>query len=99
MQGKYQLELDKVVAEIQKVSAKNVMIQVPDGMKPEATTIVKELEEKTGANVMIWFGACWGSCDLPPEIKDVDLLVQFGHSPWPFWKDHEHVKVVAAYTE
>ncbi len=97
MQEKYRLELENVVAEIKRVQAKNVLIQVPDGLKPQATAITKVLEDKTGANVLIWFGACWGSCDLPPDIKDVDLLVQFGHSAWPFWKDHEHVNVVAEY--
>ncbi len=97
MQEKYNLELEKAIAEISKVEAKNVLIQLPDGLKPKATEIVKKLEEKTKANVMVWFGSCWGSCDLPPDIKDIDLLIQFGHSPWPFWKDHEHVKVVAEY--
>ncbi len=99
MQEKIHIELDKAVAEIQRVQAKNVLIQVPDGLKPKALEIAKDLEVKTGANVMIWFGACWGSCDLPPDIKDVDLLIQFGHAAWPFWKDHEHVKVVAEYSE
>jgi len=76
----YDLELDKVVKQINKQKAKSVLIQLPDGLKPKATEIVNTLQEKTKANIMIWFDTCFGACDIPKA--DVDLIVQFGHSPW-----------------
>lgn len=76
----YDLELDKVIFEINNTKAKNVLIQLPDGLKSKATEIVDFLKKKTNANIFIWLGSCWGSCDYP-EIKNIDLLVQFGHAP------------------
>ena len=80
----YELELDKVVARIKKAGAKRVCIQLPDGLKPKADAIQKELEAKTGCTVLIWAGSCFGACDIPQglEALKVDLLVQFGHSEW-----------------
>ncbi|MEM4240090.1 MAG: diphthamide synthesis protein [Candidatus Woesearchaeota archaeon] len=80
----YDLELEKVANEIRKSKAKTVCIQLPDGLKPEAGVIAKELEKKTGAIIMIWAGSCYGACDVPISVENlgVDLLVQWGHSAW-----------------
>ncbi|MFH1501383.1 MAG: diphthamide synthesis protein [archaeon] len=90
----YDLELDKVAEKIKKEKAKTVLLQFPDGLKPKATEVVDYLEEKCkGVTFLIWLGSCFGACDVPqvPE-KDIDLIVQFGHSPWKF-KDKD-IKVV-----
>lgn len=80
---KYDLELKKVVKEIKKQNAKLVCIQLPDGLKPEAGNIQKELESKTSAKIIIWLGSCFGACDVPDIKKQgVDLLVQWGHEEW-----------------
>ena len=77
----YELELDRVVKQIAKSRAKLVCIQLPDGLKPKAAIIQDKLESKTDANVLIWANSCFGACDIP-ELKDVDLLIQWGHSEW-----------------
>jgi len=80
---KYDLELDSVVAQIKKQKAKLVVLQFPDGLKPCATDVVDYLEEKTGAEFLIWFGTCFGACDTPVGLEKIkpkiDLIVQFGH--------------------
>ena len=76
----YDLELDKVVEQIKENKAKTVCIQLPDGLKPRANEIQEKIEAETDAEVMIWLGSCYGACDVPS--LDVDLLIQFGHSPW-----------------
>jgi 2-(3-amino-3-carboxypropyl)histidine synthase len=80
----YDLELERVAAEILKGKATMVCIQLPDGLKPEAKRIADELEKKTGAQVLIWMGSCYGACDVPLVVKElnVDMLVQWGHSAW-----------------
>ena len=85
----YDFELDKAVMQIKKEKAKIVCIQFPDGLKPRATEIAKKLEELTKTTIIIWLDSCFGACDIPLELKNlkVDLIIQFGHSPWPFWKD------------
>ncbi|MGM5487530.1 MAG: diphthamide synthesis protein [Nanobdellota archaeon] len=78
----YDLELTRVAQRIRDEHAKTVCIQLPDGLKPKAGAIADTLEE-TGAEIIIWFGSCFGACDVPVHIQsDVDLLVQWGHSPW-----------------
>ncbi len=75
----YDLELDKCIKEIKKTKAKFVCIQLPDGLKKYATQIVDYLEKKTNSKIFIYLGSCYGSCDIPYP-KDIDLLIQFGHS-------------------
>jgi len=82
----YDLEIDKVIEEIKKNKAKRVCLQFPDGLKPMATKIVDEIKEKVDAEIFIWAGSCYGSCDVPVGLENLkfDLLIQFGHSKWPF---------------
>ena len=86
LEKKYDLELDRIVAEIKKKKAKLVLLQFPDGLKPYATAVVDYLEEKTDNKVefLIWLESCYGACDTPVLGKDIekeiDLIVQFGHN-------------------
>ena len=82
----FNLELDKVVEKIKKEKAKLVCIQLADGLKPKSLEIQKYLEKNTKARVLIWLGSCFGACDVPNELKDlnIDLLVQFGHNEYGF---------------
>lgn len=80
LEKNYELELDRIVDEIEKVGAKKVLLQLPDGLKPWGLILTDYLSEKTDVNVMIWLGDCFGACDLPSS--ECDLVVQFGHSEW-----------------
>ena len=87
----YDLELDRIASEIKEKKAKRVLIQLPDGLKPFSTLIAEAIKDKTKnkAEVLIYFGSCFGACDIPIEeakSADIDLIVQFGHSPWNFKK-------------
>ena len=81
---KYDLELDKVISNINKNKAKLVLLQFPDGLKPYATAVIDYLEEKTKAEFIIWMGSCFGACDTPVGLDDIkpkiDLTIQFGHN-------------------
>ncbi len=80
----YDLELQKTAEEIKKNDAKLVCIQLPDGLKPKAKEIQEYLEKNTDSKVVIWLGSCWGGCDVPLQVEKlgVDLLIQWGHSPY-----------------
>ncbi len=80
IQEQYDLELDRIIKEIQKQDPKKVLLQFPDGLKPYATLIADYLEEKTKTPITIWLGTCFGACDIPQT--DADILIQFGHAPW-----------------
>ncbi|MBU2634424.1 MAG: diphthamide synthesis protein [Nanoarchaeota archaeon] len=80
----YDFEIDRIVKEIKKNKAKTVCIQLPDGLKSKALEIQKEIEDKSKVKVFIWFGSCFGACDIPKVDKVVDLLIQFGHNDYGF---------------
>lgn len=83
----YNLELEDLAKKIKKEKAKLVCLQLPDGLKPQATKIVKKLEKETNAKIIIYLNSCYGSCDTPIGLKNLkfDLIVQYGHSAWPFY--------------
>lgn len=80
----FDLEIVRVIEAIKKNGAKLVCIQLPDGLKPKAGIIQKEIENNTDAQVVIWGGSCFGACDTPIGLEKigVDLLIQWGHSEW-----------------
>jgi len=103
MEIAYGLELNRIAEEVKKLSEGrktedrrpiNICLQFPDGLKANATEVVRELERKTKDNGMktkdqrpktmffIWAGSNFGGCDYPWYLKDLgfDLLVNFGHS-------------------
>ena len=74
----------KVISEIEKLNAKKVLVQLPEGIKKEALRIVQTLE-KTGAEIIVSGETCWGGCDVSiNEAKElsVDLIVHYGHVPF-----------------
>ena len=93
MESEYKLELDRIVNVIKKQRAKLVCIQIPNGLKPKATEIASFIEKKSKATCLIWLGSCFGACDVP-NVKHlgVDLLVQFGHTPFKSKKARESKK-------
>jgi len=80
----YDLDLNSAIEQIKESSAKLVCVQLPDGLKPKAKVIQQEIQRHTGADVVIWMGSCWGGCDVPMQVKklNVDLIVQWGHSEY-----------------
>tara|TARA_Y100000310_G_scaffold138289_2_gene137263 strand:+ start:60951 stop:61961 length:1011 start_codon:yes stop_codon:yes gene_type:complete len=81
----YNLEEDRIIEEIKKLSAKRVLLQLPEGLKAEASRLVNLLEEKTDASIFVSGQACWGACDLPIDearTLDANLIVHFGHAPF-----------------
>ena len=77
----YELELEKVIKKIKQLKPKTVLIQLPDGLKPKAKDIADEIEKNTKAKPIIWLASCYGACDTP-NVKNIDLLIQWGHSRW-----------------
>lgn len=83
MKQLFDLELDRIIDEIKKRKAERILIQLPDGMKPIAFTLSKELEEKTNSEIILSGGSCYGGCDLATNQAidaEADLIVHFGHS-------------------
>jgi len=82
----YYIDLEKAVGTINKNNYKNIVLQVPEGLKYIFKDITDFLEEKTKANIYISTDPCFGACDIPSffcEYPDIDLIIQIGHLPIP----------------
>jgi 2-(3-amino-3-carboxypropyl)histidine synthase len=80
LEDRYDLELGRIVSEIERVGARSVLLQLPDGLKPWGLVLVDYISSRCDVEVMIWLGDCFGACDLPDST--CDLVVQFGHAEW-----------------
>ncbi|MGB9675696.1 MAG: diphthamide biosynthesis enzyme Dph2 [Candidatus Bathyarchaeales archaeon] len=92
----FDLEEERVKREVQRLGAKRVLVQLPEGLKPEATRLAKIIE-KAGALPIISADPCYGACDLATsdaESLGVDLLIHYGHS-----KMLRHERVPTIYVE
>ena len=81
----YQFKIDQVLDKIRETKAEVVGLQFPEGLKVHATELASQIENETGALVLISGDPCYGACDLSDmEMTGiVDLLVHFGHTPLP----------------
>ena len=92
----FDFEEERIKNEIAKLGAKRVLMQMPQGLKPEGPRIAKIIE-KTGALPIISADPCYGACDLATceaESLEIDLIVHFGHS-----KLLKHEQVPTIYVE
>lgn len=75
---KYDLEIQRIIKEIDRGGHETVLLQFPSGLKPRAVSVAENIREATGSKVMVWAGSNYGACDLPGF--EADLVVNFGHS-------------------
>ncbi len=78
----YDLEIPRIIEEIKSNDAKNVLLQLPDGLKPKAKEIVDSVRKELDVNLFIWSGTNFGACDIPLHLEKlgIDLILHFGHS-------------------
>ncbi len=81
----HELEISEVIKKIKKLKADNVGLQFPEGLKMHSVAVARQIEEETGATVIISADPCYGACDVADtDMGDsVDVLIHFGHKPLP----------------
>ena len=92
----FDFEEERIKQEIARLGAKRVLLQMPEGLKPEGPRLAAVVE-KAGALPIISADPCYGACDLAvdeAERLDVDLIVHFGHA-----RMLKHEKVPTVYVE
>ena len=92
----FDLEEERIKQEILKQGAKRVLIQLPEGLKPEAPYLAK-IVERTGALPIISADLCYGACDIADseaESLRADLLIHYGHS-----RMVKHERIPTVYVE
>ena len=79
----FDLEESRLKKEITKLKPKIVLLQLPEGLKPEAPRLATIVEE-AGALPVVSSDPCYGACDLAvsgAKILEADLIVHYGHTP------------------
>jgi 2-(3-amino-3-carboxypropyl)histidine synthase len=79
----FNLEISRLKKEIRRHRARKVLLQLPEGLKPEGPRLAAAIEE-TGAQPIISGDPCYGACDLAlseAQTLGADLIVHYGHSP------------------
>jgi 2-(3-amino-3-carboxypropyl)histidine synthase len=92
----YDFEEERIRQEILKLKARRVLIQLPEGLKPEAPRLAKTIE-KFGVLPLVSADPCYGACDLATteaESLGVDLIIHYGHA-----KLLKHERVPTIYVE
>ncbi len=92
----FDFEEERIKQEIGRLNAKLVLLQLPEGLKPEAPRLAKFVE-KVGALAIVSADPCYGACDLAAseaENLGADLILHFGHA-----KLLTHEKVPTLYLE
>ena len=93
---KFDFEEERIKREIIRLGAKRVLIQLPEGLKPEGPSLAK-IVEKTGALPIVSADPCYGACDLATaeaESLGADLIIHYGHA-----KLVKHEQVPTIYVE
>jgi 2-(3-amino-3-carboxypropyl)histidine synthase len=92
----FDFEEGRIKQEVARLNAKRVLLQMPEGLKPEAPRLAKVIE-KAGVVAIVSADPCYGACDLATaeaESLNVDLIIHFGHA-----KLLKHEKVPTLYLE
>ncbi|MCU0859825.1 MAG: diphthamide synthesis protein [Thermoplasmata archaeon] len=80
----FDVDLSSAIAEIKRLKARIVALQVPEGLKKRAYQFAEDIENKAGAETIVVAEPCFGACDVPSSLFDlVDAIVNIGHSPIP----------------
>jgi len=78
----FKLEDERLEQEIKKRKAKRVLLQLPDGLKPNGPKLAAAIE-RAGATAIISGDPCYGACDIAiaeSQELEVDLIVHYGHT-------------------
>lgn len=72
-----------LVERLRAMNARKIMLMLPDGLKRSSYDLFNELSRKFA--VILASDAFYGACDIgnPDIYRDVDVIVQFGHSVIP----------------
>lgn len=89
----YRIKTDDVIKEINQKNYQNIILQLPEGLKPQTKKIIDFFEKETDAEFFVSAESCFGACDLINKDfyndTKIDAIVQIGHTSIP---DYEKQK-------
>ncbi|AFM98622.1 diphthamide synthase subunit [Encephalitozoon hellem] len=76
----YNFEMRKVLRTIERIGARKVTLQFPDGLLKYSFVIIDIIEKYTSAECVILNDVVYGGCCVDDESIASDLLIHYGHS-------------------
>lgn len=64
-----------------RIRPKNVLLQLPSGLKRRSSELAEELEKRYGCQVIVSGDSCYGACDITQPAPGIDAIVHLGHDP------------------
>lgn len=85
----FDFDIERVVSEILNRGSRKVLLQFPDGLKPFSKEVIDQLSSRLpDREFVISAEPSFGACDISEDEvtqTGVDLIVHFGHSPYPWY--------------
>lgn len=98
----YDFEIPRIVDEIRRISARRIMIQMPDGLKRFSWFLREELRKQVpGLEIVFSASPSWGACvleDVEAAEGGFDLLVHIGHVEYPYYRPRHRTLFIPAYS-
>jgi len=102
----FDFELDKLKQEITRLGAKRVLLQMPQGLKPQALQLA-QLVTSCDALPIVLVDPCYGACDIAQSEAEglaADLIIHIGHTqmvnqtktPTLYIKAHTNLPITSA---
>lgn len=77
----FDFDLRTILKIIGDKNCKKIGLQFPEGLKRQAMDIARDIEVRTGIDIIISGNPCFGACDIDTILAGrVDILFHFGHS-------------------
>ena len=83
----YSIDFSEALQDINTKKYDRVLLQLPEGLKMKAASILDELKQKTKATIILAGDPCYGACDIPcvtsVQQLSIDAIIQVGHTKIP----------------
>ncbi len=80
---RHDFELENLIESIKSNDNRLIALQVPEGLKMQALSMMDSIEDETSAQVVLAADPCYGACDLVHDkmrMMGVELVAHMGHS-------------------
>jgi 2-(3-amino-3-carboxypropyl)histidine synthase len=92
----FDVDITGIIKAVKENNYSNVLLQVPEGLKPGAVELASLLEKETGAQVFVDGELCYGACDHAgsrANLIDMDAVIHLGHADIPSMKNQYSVPI------
>ncbi|MCD6340944.1 MAG: diphthamide synthesis protein, partial [Desulfurococcales archaeon] len=89
----YYYDIALITKLIRSKKAGNILLQVPEGLKALACSLLDELKDRLkDVEIHIDLSPSYGSCLIDTDVtSSYDLVINLGHEKYPYWSPPDNV--------